>query len=254
MKDLPPHPYQSYAPASYAAATVQQTYYVHHHHHHHHHHPAPPHNPPLPRPLSKYRPIIALLLFLPVPPLLAVLYVVVGHSLLRRASSGVSNTDPWSPSLLSSANAAATGGIILSLPLFPALYLILPLPRPPAIRARTPMDDFFEDDDDDAGRGACARVVVYVACAVILLCVGAAAAALGVTCLTGGSVVPGEGKKELKTQRELARSMLTPGRAAEAGIVGGAVLLGAVLALVVVGVLGWWWWVSHRRRQADEKA
>ncbi|KAG6884022.1 hypothetical protein C0992_007174 [Termitomyces sp. T32_za158] len=269
-------------PADPKYMTVQHTYYVHHHYYNH---PAPPHtlcpNPPQnPPPAShgrtlaqrfarstlvrRYRRVIYCLLFLPLPPLLSVLYIVIGHSLLRRASPSPSpssstshghshshNHDPWAPSLLSSANAAATGGAILALPLFLALYVVLPSSccAQTRARARTPRDDFFEDDEEGAGGGVLVRVwdaVGYVACAVVVICVGGAAGALGVACLGGAGGSASAGNEQQQRQRQGGK-ILTPGRAAEAGIVGAAVLIAAVLVSAVLGVLAWWVWISRGR-------
>ncbi|KAG6847812.1 hypothetical protein H0H93_005869 [Arthromyces matolae] len=278
--------------------TVHQTYLVHHHHHHHHHHPpapaapfpSPRTSPPLP-PLppnknttsrlpsleSKYRPLILLLLFLPLPSLLSVLYILVGHGLLLHASSlphmhmsssssrnsrninlTVSSTlksaaqNPWSPSLLSSANAAATGGIILSIPLFLLLYILLPLPFPSftttyfSSRAGSQSqtggsningighrrgDDFFEPFDSISQSSSSfsssqlcrLSFATYLFLLTLLFTIGGIAAPLGVTCLEAAS--------------KRGHEMLSPARAAEAGFVGGVVLLGLAISLVIVVVM-----------------
>ncbi|KAG6878013.1 hypothetical protein C0993_000794 [Termitomyces sp. T159_Od127] len=260
-------------PADPKFMTVQHTYYVHHHYYNNNLQPVPPQNlspnpPQNPPPPSqrraqvvgtlyqlitgsrvrKYRRFILFLLFVPLPPLLSVLYVVIGHSLLRRASSSsptnTDNNNPWSPSFLSSANAAATGGAILSLPLFLTLYIIIPALCCAPTGSRTPGDDFFEDDDEEMDGRTLTHILDilrYLACAIILICVGGAAAALGVACL------------DAKKQERQADRMLTAGRAAEAGIVGGAVLLAALLMGAVMSVVAWLWMIRKRRSGAEEE-
>ncbi|KAF8063616.1 hypothetical protein FPV67DRAFT_254792 [Lyophyllum atratum] len=267
---LPPHPYQTYAAGSYATTphsqtqltpgrypntistgsstdgdadkvshnTVQPTYVIHHHHHHHHspahadsrrlppqpqHQPAVPPSrnlPPTPH-LRKSRPLFLLILFLPLPPLLSVLYLLVGHKILVHASPSPT------PSLLSSASAAATGGSILSLPLYLLLYLLL-LSSPPNSSTgptRTAHEDFFDDSDSHTTRTRTrfTTLATYAACGVLVLGVGGAAGALGVTCLAREGV-----------------GMLGPGKAAEAGVVGGLVLWAGVLVVCAVGAGVWW--------------
>ncbi|KAG6908570.1 hypothetical protein DXG01_004128 [Tephrocybe rancida] len=261
----PPHPYQTYAPGTYnhrstaattiptnpprtyvypgphtstmapavdgetdkqAHITVQQTYFVHHHHHHHHSSLQDVNGPPMtreqPQPgqppprqtfgiAREYRLLVLLLLFLPIPPFISVLYLLVGHGLLRHGN-GASHKNPWSPSLLSSANAAATGGVLLSLPIFLMFFALIHASMRTPAPTQDPQDDFFEDDDNSSHTGVGPRIVTfatYFLCGALLLCIGALSAPLGVACLPGGG----------------PPNMLSPGNAAEAGIVGGAVLL-----------------------------
>ncbi|KAF5378202.1 hypothetical protein D9615_007532 [Tricholomella constricta] len=263
--------------------TVQPTYVIHHHHHHHHPPsstslPPPPPlpltlpPPPRPRPapstptrrlslsaLHKLRLLLLLLLFIPIPPFLSVLYLTIGHALLQRASSSHTATT-WSAPLLTSANAGATGGTILALPLFLLLFLLLYpasssssspsssssslfpsfaslFPSSSSGPTRAAHEDFFDDDDDDddsrtASTRRAASLVSYAACAFLLLGVGAAAGPLGVTCLA----TEGMG---------MGMEMLAPGRAAEAGGVGALLLWAGVLSVLALGVGGWvaWRWV-----------
>jgi hypothetical protein len=76
--------------------------------------------------------------FLPIPPIVSVIYVACGHGVLRAAHSAHYVAVP----LISSVRAAAAGGAILSLPLAVLLYLLLFPTKPPD------PEDFFEDEED----------------------------------------------------------------------------------------------------------
>lgn len=178
--------------------------------------PQSPFTPPVPLTL---RPVLLLLIFLPIPPLLSIIHITTGHAILRSTTPSFTAT-----SLLTSVNAAATGGAILALPLVLLLYILFFPTKEPA------PEDFFEDDDASHGRGR--RTWGCIVCGALLLGVGAAAGALGVTCLGGG--------KQVK---------LSPAEAAEAGVVGG-VVISVAMVVVVLSVLGVWW-LTKTRRIAD---
>ncbi|RDB22376.1 hypothetical protein Hypma_010489 [Hypsizygus marmoreus] len=217
---------------------VQNTYLIHHHHHHHHHPlrhslPPPPHPPRPPSPVNpmsailKFRAVLLFIAFLPIPPLLSVIYILIGHSIFRRAASSIQ----WSAPLLSSANAGAAGGIILTLPLALLLFILL-APPPPAASSptREAHEDFF-DDDDESRVGVVQRAGSYatnIICAGLALGVGGAAGPLGVTCL-------GSGEHGTPVGADGRVAMLTPGKAAEAGIVGGVVMLGGFIGVAALG-------------------
>lgn len=112
-------------------------------------------------------------------------------------------------------------------------------PVPKTSPTREAHEDFFEDDESHAENSTRAtKFAAYVICVVLTFTVGGAAGALGVTCLGGDDVVDGNTPK-----------MLTLGRAAKAGLVGGAVLWAAVMAVLGLGSVGWFFW----RRQAAQK-
>ncbi|KAF9000203.1 hypothetical protein BDQ17DRAFT_1359801 [Cyathus striatus] len=176
--------------------------------------------------LEKYKLPIYLLLFLPIPPLLSLIYCLIGHSIMRHAQPAPNPA--WLPTFLSTAGAAATGGIILSLPLALLLYLLLyPAPRQVAPA------DFFEDDDESLfTRIPAIKYTVYSVCFVIALFMGAIAGPLGVTCVAGS-----EG------------GALSPRNAAVAGLVGGVIICGGVCVIAGLGVGVWLVAVTTKREE-----
>ncbi|KAJ7184228.1 hypothetical protein C8R46DRAFT_1063347, partial [Mycena filopes] len=80
--------------------------------------------------------------FLPLPPLVSVIYLACGHVVLRASHPALYAPVP----LISSVRAAAVGGAILALPLAVLLYLLY-FPTKPA------PEDFFDDDEGALGRG-----------------------------------------------------------------------------------------------------
>ncbi|KAJ6500460.1 hypothetical protein C8R45DRAFT_977768 [Mycena sanguinolenta] len=147
--------------------------------------------------------------FLPLPPLISVLYLACGHSILRSA-----HPTRYGAPIISSVRAGAAGGAILALPLAVLGYLLLFPTKPPD------PDDFF--DDDDEGEGVWDAVGVYATyafCAVLVLTLGAISGALGIVCLPS--------------------SLLSAAEAAAAGIVGAVVLLSALTLVAGCGFLLW---------------
>ncbi|KAF9530104.1 hypothetical protein CPB83DRAFT_200738 [Crepidotus variabilis] len=127
---------------------------------------------------TRIHPLFIVLLFLPLPPLLAAAYMPTGQAILRGShSSSSANTtnspshipssssssssptpNPYSPSLSSSVQAGLTGGVILALPLALLLYALLFLPLSSESKNRQAStsnsnyanhnDDFFDDSSD----------------------------------------------------------------------------------------------------------
>ena len=183
---------------------------------------------PRPTPL-RMRPGLLALLFLPVPPLLALLYMAVGHALLRAARPTPRSIYRQAP-VGASIEAGATGGVILALPLALLLYIIARQPRADA------PEDFFEDDA--SGVHGVARWLPWVGVAgtaAFLFAIGGVAGPLGVACLQGS--VQGSGD---------TRRLLSASAAAAAGFVGGAVLASVA---IVVGMLVTLLWLRSRRQQ-----
>jgi hypothetical protein len=211
--------------------------------HPHRHHPdAPLRQPPLSPPNieTKNNPraitplysgtkscrLIYIPIFLLLPPILSLLYLVTGHAILQRGTSSTY----WSPPLLSSARAGAIGGAVLSLPLFLLTWLIIPLP--PSSPIREAQEDFFDEDFLATSHVSTVMRVgtrlVHLCCCVLTLGVGSAAGPLGVSCLTGGgSGAPGR------------PAMLTPATAAQAGALGSVVIWASLLVVSTSAFFGY---------------
>ncbi|KAJ7168169.1 hypothetical protein C8R43DRAFT_983288 [Mycena crocata] len=155
--------------------------------------------------------------FLPIPPVLSIIYLASGHAVLRATHSAHFDSVP----LISSVRAAAAGGAILSIPLAALLYLLLFPTKPPD------PEDFF-DDNDDTGEPL-ATYGTYALGAVLMLILGAIAGALGTVCLP-------------------ANIMLSAGEAAEAGIVGGAIVCGGFTTAAFIVFMVWWDFYRPKRR------
>jgi len=163
-----------------------------------------------------------LLAFLPIPPALSIIYIACGHVVLRAARPG----DPahfGAVPLISSVRAAAAGGAILALPLAILLYLLLFPTRPPD------PEDFFDDEEDG---NTLSTYGAYGACAVLLFVLGAISGALGTVCLPDNL-------------------MLSAAEAAEAGIVGGAIVCGGLAVLALVAGIVWWDFFRPKPGQSD---
>ncbi|KAF9058109.1 hypothetical protein BJ165DRAFT_1398252 [Panaeolus papilionaceus] len=185
--------------------------------------------PPLPIHL---RPIVLFLIFLPIPPLLALIYMATGHGVLR--SKEDLTTSVYRAPILSSVEAGATGGVILSLPLALVFYIFL-YPNKPT----TAPEDFFEDDTSSII--STTRIMRYIGYSLLVLCgfgIGCFAGPLGVTCLSNGSeAFVAQGR------------MLPPSGAAAAGLVGGIMIAFGLLALSVIGIVSWTIYLRHNSSQ-----
>ncbi|KAH9483837.1 hypothetical protein JR316_0003315 [Psilocybe cubensis] len=182
-----------------------------------------------PRPLH-LRPAILLFIFLPVPPLLSLIYMIIGHAILRASKSSPDSI--FQSPLLSSIEAGATGGVILSLPIALLLYILVIPSRP-----TTAPEDFFDDDNSSTLRQArYIRRLGYVVSALLVLCIGGLAGPLGVTCLSNGTLDSFVGNKKL----------LSTGAAAAAGFLGGVIITFGALTLCIIGMATWT--ISMRRK------
>jgi hypothetical protein len=168
-------------------------------------------------------PLFAFLLFLPVPPLLSMIYIVTGHAILR-ASRSSPNSIYLSP-IVASLEAGATGGVILCLPLALLLYLLV-YPN----KARDSPEDFFEDDNSAIEmQEKWLRYIGYAVAAFFFLAIGGIAGPLGVTCLSSGSLDEFVGDKRL----------LSTSAAAAAGFVGGLTLVFGTLSISALSAVCW---------------
>ncbi|KAJ7702352.1 hypothetical protein B0H17DRAFT_1043859 [Mycena rosella] len=169
---------------------------------------------------SPIRAAAILVAFLPVPPTLSVIYMACGHGILRAAHPAHYRAVP----LTSSVSAAAVGGAILSLPLAVLLYLLLFPTKPPD------PEDFFDDEED--GGGLLSTYGAYAVCSVLLLVLGAISGALGTVCLPANN--------------------LSAAEAAEAGIVGGTIICGALAVVASAAFIFWGrYWRPKSRTLAD---
>ena len=173
------------------------------------------------------KPLTLFLIFLPIPPLLSLLYIVTGHAILQHHHTF---EGPYSAPFSSSAKAGIVGGTILSIPIALILYLLfLPTSKPEL------PEDFFEDDEAEVGRS---RWVWYAGIATVLilvLCIGGAAGPLGVTCLSSEDMLS-LGDSE---------GMLSPGEAAAAGMVGGLVVAVGSVTVAAVGLVCYAIWLRR---------
>jgi hypothetical protein len=184
-----------------------------------------------PSPLPS-RPFHLLLIFLPIPPLLSLIYIAVGHAILRVAYPHLDSV--YRAPILSSVEAGATGGVILSLPLALLLFILLSPNAPPS----TPRDDFFEDDDSIKDMQArWLQYTGYAVCVIFAFAVGGVAGPLGVTCLSSGTLDAFVDNKK----------MLSPGAAAAAGFLGGVVLSFGTLVTLVAVFFSWTFWMRRTK-------
>ncbi|EAU81653.2 hypothetical protein CC1G_02669 [Coprinopsis cinerea okayama7 len=173
---------------------------------------------------------------LAVPLVLSVIYISVGHAVLRAAKPATSIYSRTT--LTSSVQAGAVGGAILAIPILLVVYLmgLFPPGDSPESRGdtRSRGQDFF-DDDSDAGlsKNLCSprRLSEYAAwlgCVLLVFGVGAVSGALGVTVLSSSNLdtFNFSGRKEF----------LSPGTAAMSGLVGGAIVLGSIVATILLWV------------------
>lgn len=177
------------------------------------------------------RPFRLLLLFLPIPPLLSLIYMAVGHAILRVAHSH--HDSIFRTPVLSSVEAGATGGVILSLPLALLLFILLS-PNTPS----NSQDDFFEDDDSTKDMQArWLQYTGYAVCVIFALAIGGVAGPLGVTCLSSGTLDAFVDDKK----------MLSTGAAAAGGFLGGVVMSFGTLVTVVVVFFSWTFWMRRTK-------
>ena len=173
---------------------------------------------------------VILLIFLPIPPLLSLLYLATGHAILRQAHISSPSSIYHSP-IVTSIEAGATGGLIISLPSFFFLYLLIFYHS----RHSVP-DDFFDDDDGSATTHNWTLYLGYLACLFFAVGIGGIAGPLGVICLANGVLNP----------FIVAKKMLSTGAAVAAGFLGGFVLSLSVLLLALFISWGWSFWKRRK--------
>ena len=164
----------------------------------------------LPEPL-RLGPVPIFLLYLPLPPLLSMIYMVCGHAILRHSQA--SPTSIYNAPIITSLEAGATGGIIVAIPLGIILYFLLLFPA--RLSTAPAPADFFEDDTSSTSArrrwmhnlGVCMSVLFAI-------CIGGLSGPLGVTCLSHGAL-----GAFVELRRLLSRSS-----AAAAGFLGGGVI------------------------------
>ena len=188
---------------------------------------------PLRIPSHQLRPVVLLLLVsLPTPPLLSLLYLTAGHVILSQIYKSSSSSIYHIP-ILSSIEVGATGGLIFSIPVAFILYLLLFYNKKPV------PDDFFDDDSVITGPTRCMTYFGYLACVLSFVGIGGIVGPLGVACLSSGSsnalVIPNE--------------ILSTGAAAAAGFLGGVVLSVGGLLLGIFTILVWSFWMRRMNRK-----
>ena len=184
-------------------------------------------------PFHQIRPVV-LLLSLPIPPLLSLLYLTAGHVILSQIYKSSSSSIYHIP-ILSSIEVGATGGLIFSLPVAFILYLLLFYNKKPV------PDDFFDDDSVITGPTRCMTYVGYFVCVFFFVGIGGIAGPLGVACLSSGNsntlVIPTE--------------ILSMGAATVAGFLGGVVLSAGGLLLGILTLLVWSFWIRQKIKRPN---
>ncbi|KAK7438574.1 hypothetical protein VKT23_017909 [Stygiomarasmius scandens] len=226
-----------------------------------------PHSRSFPRSISR---LVLLALPLPLFPLLALLFMITGHAIFRAAHS--SEDVFHTASIISSCKSGVVGGAILAIPFSLFLYLLYPsssstsnnsnsstsYPAPDpshpsfayhstrhqAAARPTSAEDFFEDEDSVHSVFPCqclslsptdvnaAQILRYtLVILVFTLAVGTASGPLGYAIWHAVS-----------SERYTSTTMLSGSDAAEAGVIGGAVIGPAL------GILCLMLWVCFGRR------
>ncbi|KAG7440412.1 uncharacterized protein BT62DRAFT_627146 [Guyanagaster necrorhizus] len=161
-------------------------------------------------PTTVFQTFILLLFFLPFPPLFSIIYAALGWAILRGHVP-----------VRSFAEAGATGGIILALPLALAVWILL------APEKQSHREDFFDDDEPQTWW---TRWGKFVPCGFMLVFVGVAACPLGAVCIT----------------QQDSRN-LEAGKAALAALIGGVVFCGGLVVIFALGLLLYSQYVRRRK-------
>ncbi|KAG5653690.1 hypothetical protein H0H81_011442 [Sphagnurus paluster] len=179
--------------------------------------------------------IVVPLIWLPIAPLITVSDITIGHTILQNAHP---QSPAWSPPLAYTVSAGAIGGTILGVPLVPLfIYLLF-------IRASQRLQKHRLAHPEDGSVDCCRPLnsftspLEWAACAAIIFAGAPAAGALGVACLPESSKV------------------LSPGRAAIAGVVGGGVIWGCIFGFMVLLLAAFAAWMNvraYRIRKENER-
>lgn len=161
-------------------------------------------------PTTIFQTCILLLFFLPLPPLFSTIYASLGRAIIGGHVP-----------VRSFAEAGATGGTILALPLALAFWILL------APEKQSPREDFFDDDEPQTWW---TRWGKFIPCGFILVFVGVAACPLGAVCIT-----------------EQDSRDLEAGKAALAALVGGLVFCGGLIIISAFALLLYWQYVRRRK-------
>ncbi|KAK0200239.1 hypothetical protein DFS33DRAFT_136092 [Desarmillaria ectypa] len=160
--------------------------------------------------MTVFQTCILLLLFLPLPPLFSTVYAALGRAILGGHVP-----------VRSFAEAGATGGAILALPLALAIWILL------APEKQSPREDFFDDDEPQTWW---TRWGKFVPCGFMLVLVGVAACPLGAVCIT-----------------EANSRGLKAGKAALAALVGGVVFCSGLVVILALAVLSYRQYARRRK-------
>ena len=120
--------------------------------------------PPLRTPSHQLRPVVLLLMSLPIPPLLSLLHLTAGHAILCQIHKSSSSSIYQIP-ILSSIQVGATGSSIFSLPTAFILYFLIVYKKKPV------PEDFFDDDSVITSSTRC-TTYGYLVCLLFFVSIG----------------------------------------------------------------------------------
>jgi len=159
--------------------------------------------------------ILSLVIALPSPTILSIIYMVVGHAILRAAQSHSSyELVPLSFSV----KAGAVGGAILTIPFILLLYAVQHMCMDPSNDSSDSSgpDDFFDDESDVGNQAVWRRVLACVILGAMAVFIGTMASPIGVSILESSS------------------STLSAAQATAGATLGGALFFPVVILLCVV--------------------
>jgi len=162
--------------------------------------------------------ILSLVIALPSPTILSIIYMVVGHAILRAARS---HSSYELVALSSSAKAGAVGGAILTLPIILLLYAVQHMCMDSSNDSSDSSgpDDFFDDESDAGDKAVWRRLRRVLACVLLgamAMFIGTMASPIGVSILKSSS------------------STLSAAQATAGATVGGALFFPVVILLCVI--------------------
>jgi len=152
----------------------------------------------------------------PFPITLSIVYIVVGHAILRAAQSSQSQSSYELAPLSSSAKAGAVGGAILTLPIMLLLYVVQRMCMGPSNTSGP--DDFFDDESDAGDQVLWRRILAYALLDITAVFVGTVAGPIGVSILKSSS----------------SSSTLSAAQGAASATIGGMLFLPLIILLCVV--------------------